>query len=315
MKRLFTSAVAALLAVTAFSQNPNTVLRPEQTVLLYAEEASSLQDPVQGKIVSAGFTASHDNGLTADETYNDWGDIRNISRYARFDLYLPRQCNGELVLVLPGGGYGYVSAFNEGIYAAEWLIRRGIAAAVVKYRLPNGHYEVPIEDVHRTMDYCRAHAAEWGVRKIGIMGGSAGGHLAAWAAVYYQEGSRRPDFSILLYPVITLEAGDTHGGSMRHLTGGDARLIQDLSLQKKVTAQTPPTFIALSDNDKVVPTLNSVYYYEALKKNGVPAEVHIYSTGGHGWGFYSSEYGKDRLGDEYRYLFSRSLDLFLKKQN
>lgn len=314
MKKALLLTLAAAACWMAAAQPPRTNLLPEKTVLLYADSAPDLKDPVKGEIVSAGYVPDHRNGIKEAETYNDWGDIRGISDYARFDLYLPRQCNGLLVLLLPGGGYGYVSAYNEGIYGAEWLVRRGIAAAVVKYRLPAGHWQVPIEDVHRTMDYCRAHAAEWGVTKIGIAGGSAGGHLAALAANYYDRDSRRPDFSVLLYPVISMEAGITHHGSMKDLTGGDPAAVARLSVQDLVSSRTPSTFIALSDNDSLVPPLNAILYYEALKKYGIPAEMHIYGSGGHGWGFYTSEYGKDRLGEENRYLLLRSLEGFLKRQ-
>ena len=314
MRKALLLILALAAAWTVAAQPPKTSRRPDKTVLLYASSAPGLQDPVQAAFVPAGFKPAFDNGLRDAETYNDWGDIRNISKYARFDLFLPRQCNGGLVIVLPGGGYSYVSAYNEGIYAAEWLVRRGYAAAVLKYRLPNGHWQVPLEDVHKAMQYCRTHAAEWGVRKIGIMGGSAGGHLAAMASNIYDSDSERPDFAVLLYPVTSLKAGMTHGGSMKNLTGADPVLMEKLSMDECISAATPPTFLALSDNDNVVNPCNSTIYYDKLKAFRIPAEVHIFASGGHGWGFYTSEYGKDRLGESNRYLFLYALEAFLKNQ-
>ena len=314
MRKFALILAAAGLTASLWAQAPHTALRPEQTILLYAASAQGLQDPVQGTPASAGFKAVYSNHITVPETYNDWGDVRNISALARFDLYRPARPNGKMVVILPGGGYGYVSAYNEGIYAAEWLVRRGYTAAVLKYRLPNGVWQVPLEDVHRTLEYCRAHAQQWGITRIGILGGSAGGHLAALASNLYESDVQRPDFSVLLYPVISLEEGLTHAGSMKQLTGGDAALVRKLSMQYAVSAATPPAFIVLSDNDKVVNPRNSTLYYNALKQQGIPSELHIYPAGGHGWGFYTSEYGKDRLGEENRYLMLRSLEDFLKSR-
>ena len=156
MKR---TAILALLCIAAFSfslnaQQPNTKLRPSQTIRLYP----------QGQSVNVGLPEAggpiESNGLSGDETLTDSGNLGNIGDEARFDLYFPKKANGQMVVVCPGGGYKYVSSFNEGVYVAEWLLQRGITVCVVKYRMPNGHWAVPLNDVQNAFRYCRAHAAE-----------------------------------------------------------------------------------------------------------------------------------------------------------
>ena len=196
---------------------------------------------------------------------------------------------GMAVVICPGGGYAGLAIQHEGSQFAKWLNGQGITAFVLKYRMPNKHKEVPLDDAQQAIRYVREHANEFGVdtNKVGIAGFSAGGHLAATASTHYTtEGvSTRPDFSILFYPVITMETA-THGGSRSNLLGDKPQSedIQFFSNEKHVNANTPPAILLLSDDDKSVPTTNSVLYYESLKKNSVPATMYIFPKGGHGWG-------------------------------
>ena len=196
---------------------------------------------------------------------------------------------GMAVVICPGGGYAGLAIQHEGSQFAKWLNGQGITAFVLKYRMPNKHKEVPLDDAQQAIRYVREHANEFGVdtNKIGIAGFSAGGHLAATASTHYTtEGvSTRPDFSILFYPVITMETA-THGGSRSNLLGDKPQSedIQFFSNEKYVNTNTPPAILLLSDDDKSVPTTNSVLYYESLKKNSIPATMYIFPKGGHGWG-------------------------------
>ncbi|WP_289621483.1 alpha/beta hydrolase [Bacteroides congonensis] len=196
---------------------------------------------------------------------------------------------GMAVVICPGGGYAGLAIQHEGSQFAKWLNGQRITAFVLKYRMPNKHKEVPLDDAQQAIRYIREHANEFGVdtNKVGIAGFSAGGHLAATASTHYTtEGvSTRPDFSILFYPVITMETA-THGGSRSNLLGDKPQSedIQFFSNEKHVNTNTPPAILLLSDDDKSVPTTNSVLYYESLKKNSIPATMYIFPKGGHGWG-------------------------------
>jgi acetyl esterase/lipase len=219
--------------------------------------------------------------------------------------YLPPadKAVGTAVVVCPGGGYGALAVDHEGKQVAAWLNERGVAAFILRYRIatpkrPAPLYPAPMLDVQRAIRTVRANAKEYGIRpdRIGVWGFSAGGHLASTAATHFDAGSPdssdsidrvscRPDFAILAYPVITMEAA-THGGSRRNLLGADPdpKLVELMSNEKQVTKETPPTFLFHTDDDKAVPVMNSVLFFTALKKNGVPAEMHIYVHGNHGVG-------------------------------
>lgn len=196
---------------------------------------------------------------------------------------------GMAVVICPGGGYAGLAIQHEGSEFAKWLNGQGITAFVLKYRMPNKHKEVPLDDAQQAMRYVRKHANKFGIdaNKVGIAGFSAGGHLAATTSTHYTtEGtSTKPDFSILFYPVITMEMA-THGGSRSNLLG-DKPLPEDIqffSNEKQINANTPPAILLLSDDDKSVSPVNSIFYYEALKKNNIPATMYIFPKGGHGWG-------------------------------
>ncbi len=217
-------------------------------------------------------------------------------------IYLaPRgKASGAAIVVCPGGGYGALAMDHEGKQIADWLNARGIAAFVLKYRLgPRYHHPVELGDAQRAIRTVRAQAGEFGIApdRIGVWGFSAGGHLASTAGTHFDAGnaaasdpieraSSRPDFMILSYPVISFTTEYVHKGSRRNLLGEDPdpRLMEYLSNEKQVTPQTPPTFLFHTDEDRGVPAENSVLFYLALRKAGVPAELHIYEKGKHGVG-------------------------------
>jgi acetyl esterase/lipase len=217
-------------------------------------------------------------------------------------IYMPSTTTGPMtaVIVAPGGAYRALSMNKEGRAPANHLNTLGVAAFVLKYRLgPNYRHPVEIGDMQRAIRTVRARAAEWHLdpARIGVMGFSAGGHLASTASTHFDRGnhsstdpieraSSRPDFAILAYPVITLTEAWTHQGSKTNLLGDnpDAALARSLSTETQVTAETPPTFIFHTNADTTVPVENSVYYFLALRKAGVPAEMHIFRDGAHGVG-------------------------------
>lgn len=210
------------------------------------------------------------------------------------------KANGTAVVICPGGGYAFLAYDHEGVQVADWFNARGISAFVLKYRLPSDAIMKdksvgPLQDVQEAIRTVRRRAAEWGINpaRIGVMGFSAGGHLAATAstlfddAVYPSDGtSARPDFSILVYPVISMQAGLTHGGSRQNLLGSDPapERVDHFSNERQVKANTPPAFLIHAEDDKTVPVENSLQYFAAMKQHGVPAELHIYPEGGHGFG-------------------------------
>ena len=316
--KIITVAAALFTATITFAQ-PKSDLRPDETVLLYADSFEGNVDPVYGEKISyAGFTMEKENGLTGPETMPANGNLGNISKLARLDLYFPKKPNGQMVVVCPGGGYSIVSSYNEGLYVADWFLSKGITVCVVKYRLPNFNHTVPYADVANAFRYCRANAEAWGVKQIGVMGFSAGGHLAATASNLWADNVTRPDFSILIYPVITLNPGTTHHGTHKNLLG-EKRMVQEryidkYSMEKQANRFTPPTFLALCSDDTTVPAKNSLTYHQKLIEVGVPVEMHIWPTGGHGWGFSSEKFkgkGKDRFAYA-RAEFEASLERWLE---
>lgn len=321
MKRIITLlGMATLIAcLSTATAQPNIKLRPNETVLLYADSFEGNVDPVYGKkITYAGFEMKNSNKLEGPEDVPANGNIGNISSLARVDLYFPEKPNGQMVVICPGGGYVIVSSYNEGIYAASWFLERDITVAVVKYRLPNGNCKVPHEDVENAFRYCRKHAQEWGVNQIGVMGFSAGGHLAATTSTMWTEAQTRPDFSILIYPVITMEQGFTHAGTRVKLLTQKAdwkeHMVETYSLENQVTRFTPQTFLAHCSDDFTVPVENSLRYYNELVNHDVSAEMHIWPKGAHGWGFHEEQYigkGKDKFlyaRQDYYYNLERWLE-------
>lgn len=251
------------------------------------------------------------NGLKPeDEKINN----NRPSHVATAELYVypAKKPNGTAILMCPGGGYTHLAVDHEGHDMADWFNSMGITYAVLKYRMPNlGHSDVPLSDAEQAMRIIRSHAAEWGVNpnKVGVMGASAGGHLASTLATQYTSPATRPDFQILFYPVITMEEGVTHQGSRDNLIGKkpSKELVDMFSNEKRVNAQTPKAFIMVSADDGAVPVANSLRYVEALSANKVPFSLHVYPTGGHGWGF------RDTF--PYKPLWKSELDMWLRKNN
>jgi len=224
------------------------------------------------------------------------------------EVRLPSRGNatGQAVVVCPGGSYSGLAYDWEGTDMAGWLNGRGIAAIVLSYRLPvdgdiaHEKWLVPLLDVQRAIRMTRAHAADWGIdpAKVGIMGFSAGGHLASTAGTRFDAGdpeaadpvdrfSSRPAFMILVYPVISFATVAAHSGSRRNLLGENPpeELVQRYSNELQVTAETPPTFLVHAADDGAVPVQNSLLFYNALLAHKVPAELHVYPHGGHGFSF------------------------------
>lgn len=208
-------------------------------------------------------------------------------------VYLPKasQQPVKAIIICPGGGYGHLAMAHEGYDWAPFFNEQGIAAIVLKYRMPNGNREVPMSDAYEAIRYAKEHASEWNINPdcIGIMGFSAGGHLASTVATHASE-ELRPAFQILFYPVISMEPKYGHGGSCRQFLGEKAteELKKEFSNEYQVDSLTPRAFIALSDDDRGVVPMNSIRYYSALKEKEIPAAMYIYPSGGHGWGMKDS---------------------------
>lgn len=262
MKKLFALTIAMMSMLTCFSQQKVELL---------------LRD--------------NDTSMTADEKL---AAIRatDYSKDPAITAYIPKHPNGTAIVMCPGGGYSHQATGHEGHDMAQWMNSLGITYVVLKYRLPHGHDEVPLADAEQAMRLVREHAAEWGVdpQKVGIAGASAGGHLATTLATHYSSPETRPDFQVLFYPVVSMDAAKTHRGSRDNLLGKEAtdEQVKKFSNELQVTKDTPKAFIMLSSDDRAVPPANSIDYYTALINNGVSATLHAYPTGGHGWGFRDS---------------------------
>lgn len=245
----------------------------------------------------------------AEKSETDANGILRISNVSvpTLTAYLPPKdkATGSAVMICPGGGYSILAASHEGSDVARWFNSIGVAAFVLKYRLPNpeimtNQQEVPLMDAMQGMTLIRQNSTKYGINpdKIGVMGFSAGGHLAATLATHYHRGAQasqmaKPNFAILLYPVITF-GEKAHIGSRDKLLGKlniSPEMVAYYSNELQVTSQTPPTFLVHSEDDKGVPVENSINYYLACLKNGVPAEMHLYPTGGHGYGLRTAKFG------------------------
>ena len=269
-----TSAIVILCiasATFALGQVPHDLTAEPQTILLWQNGAP-------------GALGQGEDDKPTITVYRPWG--HNLS--------------GTAVIVAPGGSYGFLASNHEGRQVANWFNAMGITAFVLKYRLgPRYHHPIELGDAQRAIRLVRSRAREFEISpdRIGMMGFSAGGHLASTAATHFDGGnpaaadpidraSSRPDFVILGYPVITLETPYVHAGSARNLLGDnpDPKLVEELSNELQVTPQTPPTFLFATSDDDVVPVENSVNFYVALHKAGVPAELHVFEKGPHGVG-------------------------------
>jgi acetyl esterase/lipase len=208
--------------------------------------------------------------------------------------------SGAAVIVCPGGGYRTLASDHEGKQVAEWLNTLGVSAFVLQYRLgPRYRHPAPLQDAQRAITLVRARAKDFGIdpARLGILGFSAGGHLAATAGTHFGDGrpdaadpiervSSRPDFMVLAYPVMSMAAAYAHRGSVQHLLGEtpDPKLVEDLSNERRVTPQTPPAFLFHTADDASVPVQNSLAFAQALHQAGVPVELHVFPRGRHGVG-------------------------------
>ncbi len=234
----------------------------------------------------------------------------NVTRISKVSVptltvYKPANPNGMSVIICPGGGYAILAFDKEGTRVAEEMNKWGITAFVLKYRLPDDTTNIdrsiaPLMDAQQAIRLVRSKASEWGLKKdkIGIMGFSAGGHLASTAATHFSSNadatnndttSVRPDFAILIYPVISFDSTITHKGSRNNLVGATASTeqIKLYSNELQVTAKTPPSFLVHAGDDAAVPVENSIRYYQSCIKYKVPVEMHLYPKGGHGFGMYN----------------------------
>lgn len=240
-------------------------------------------------------------------------ELTNVTAAALI-IYRPEEAinTGAAMIICPGGAYGGLAITTQGYDFAEWLNTIGITGIVLKYRMPNGNKEIPLDDVQESIRYIRKNAQKLGINenKIGVAGFSAGGHLAALAATLFSEEgiSTRPDFSILFYPVISMGQHtqmDTH----QNLLGAESSSssIENYSCEKQVRPNTPPTLILVSDDDTIVSPINSTQYYEALKHQQIPATLYVFPQGDHAWGIK----GVNMFGKKFEYL-EQAKELILK---
>ncbi len=244
---------------------------------------------------------------SSEKEIRDSGDILWIRKVQKpaVDVFLPvkQTATGQAVLICPGGGYEGLAYDWEGTQIAKWLNTKGIAGIVLKYRLPSSasvktSYEAPLQDAKRAIRLIRSHADEWNIdkNKVGVMGFSAGGHLASTLGTHFNAEetvpldslrsiNARPDFMILVYPVITMKKEFTHMGSRNSLLGENPSedLIKEFSNEEQVQIDSPPTFLVHATDDDVVPVENSLQFYHALVDHKVDAEMHVYPEGGHGF--------------------------------
>ena len=272
-------------------------------ITLITAEAVHAQ-PVIMKLWPHGVPGSIPDAQYTEESATSNDGIQRISKVSdpTLTIFLPakEKVKGAAIVVCPGGGYSILAINHEGYGLAPWMINAGIACIVLKYRLPDDAIMKersigPLQDVQEAIRIVRRNADAWGLdpHKIGVMGFSAGGHLAATASTLYDERvyasdtvSARPDFSLLLYPVISMQPGLTHRGSRQRLLGAepDKQVLDHFSNELQVTGRTPLAFLVHSADDKAVPVQNSISYALALKQNAVPVELHVFERGGHGYG-------------------------------
>lgn len=229
------------------------------------------------------------NGLNVKESWRDKEFLQNISEPRMYFYPSEKEkATGTAVLICPGGGYSGISVIKEGSEIAKWFNELGVSAFVLYYRMPNGHSEIPLKDAQTALKIIHQHAKEWNINKnkIGIMGFSAGGHLASTAGTHFKTKMERPAFMILAYPVVTMKKELTHGGSRQNLLGANPsdELVELYSNELQVSKKTPPTFIVHAIDDKAVPVANSEQLMKALQDHNVPAELHKFDVGGHGFG-------------------------------
>lgn len=243
----------------------------------------------QEKILLYPDGQAESNGITEEEQFLREDFIVKISEARMYAYPASAEINtGTAVLICPGGGYTGVSFIKEGEEIAQWFNKLGVNAFVLYYRMPNTHHEIPLKDVKTALEIIHKRAKEWKIdpTKTGIMGFSAGGHLAATAGTRLNDKNNRPAFMILIYPVITMQTGITHHGSRQSLLGDkpEKTLLDLYSIELQVTTKTPPTFLFHAEDDQGVPIQHTYLFAEALKAKKVSVEVYTSPEGGHGFG-------------------------------
>lgn len=282
--------------------------------------AATAAQPTTVKLWADG-EKPYDNHVTEPEKVDHRGAISNVSE-PELTIYTPANFGirpeanaGVAILSCPGGGYA-IESVNGANDMADWYNMQGITFAVLKYRMPNyGHYEATMADVDRAMRMMREFAAANDIELVGIMGASAGGHLASSQATHYADSITRPDFQVLFYPVITLDSTYTHQGTRVRFLGKNPPegLEQEWSNNLKVTPDTPPAILLGSWDDKVVPIQNSVDYFMALRRNNVPAAMYIYPDGNHGWGHIHPIHYRDEWHNELSSWLQKEVIARVKK--
>ena len=314
--------ITMLAAATLFAaacnnvpEAPKGLTEPTATVLLYPEGQGVDKGIVEdGVAVTLG--PGESNEEEGPEKIKEGSEnISHVGDSARMELYIPEKPNGQMIVICPGGGYVNLAVRHEGRWVAEWLTQRGIAACVLIYRMPRKvHPNAPVTDVQNAMRYCRHHASEWGVDQIGVMGFSAGGHLAGCASTLYTDSLTRPDFSVLIYPVITFDEDVKKRitPAMMCDEGRRKDLLEYYSLENRVDENTPPAFIVQCLDDKGVIPEHGYRYINQLRLHGAKGEMYILPYGGHGWGWKTEDHGvTDPLAGGVRELFFSALENFL----
>jgi acetyl esterase/lipase len=261
--------------------------------------------PVTIKLWPEGIPGSKADPSYMENITTNEGRIIRCEKVVNPDLTVflpaPEKATGVAVLICPGGGYGVLAFDHEGNAIAKWLNENGIAGIILKYRLPSDQIMIdksigPLQDAQEAMRVIRRNAVAWKINpgKIGVIGFSAGGHLASTLSTHYAEKvyevkdntSARPDFSLLIYPVVSFDSAVTHMGSRNNLIGinPDEAMVKHFSNELQITPDTPPAFLVHSADDPAVPVMNSIGYFKGLQKNKIPVELHVFQKGGHGYG-------------------------------
>jgi acetyl esterase/lipase len=301
MKKILSTVLLMALSLSAVAQNETIMLWPAGKI------PNAIPNTLEEKAVTTG-------GITRLSEVT----VPNMVAF----VPAKEKATGAAVLICPGGGYGILAYDHEGTDLGMWFKERGIAAFVLKYRLPNEksmthQHEVPLLDAMQGMKLIRQNAKKYNVNtdQIGIMGFSAGGHLASTLSTHFDRGANaseaaKPNFALLLYPVITFLPEFAHGGSRKNLLGPDEsdQLVKYYSNELMVSATTPPTFLVHAQDDAGVPVENSINYFLALKQYKIPAELHIYPTGGHGFSLKTA--GKGSVD-----TWTTAMENFLKSRN
>ncbi|MBW6501702.1 MAG: alpha/beta hydrolase [Bacteroidales bacterium] len=267
--------------------------------------SATIAQPFTVKLWPEGIPGSVADAEYVENISTTEGRVTRCERVTDPDLtvFLPpaEKANGTAVLICPGGGYAVLAFDHEGNAIAQWLNEHGIAGIILKYRLPSDRImkdksSGPLQDAQEAMRTIRRNAKKWNINpdKIGVIGFSAGGHLASTLSTHYAERvydvkdniSARPDFSLLIYPVISFDAAFTHVGSRNNLIGHDPgeEKVKHFSNELQITSDTPPAFLVHSADDKAVPVRNSISYFNGMQKYGIISEMHVFQKGGHGYG-------------------------------